>query len=99
VRAGRLRKDARARGRVTATPAAWVSLDRDDNDASRFWSAVLSAMAECVPDDSPLWDLAPPAVADEPGFLAEIVDALDALDSPLRLVLDDVWVSCAHAVS
>lgn len=75
---------------VTAGPAAWVSLDRDDNDASRFWSAVLSAMAECVPDDSRLRDLAPPAVADEPDFLAEIVDVLDALDSPLRLVLDDV---------
>ncbi|MBP2323498.1 LuxR family maltose regulon positive regulatory protein [Kibdelosporangium banguiense] len=75
---------------VTATPVAWVSLDRDDNDASRFWSAVLSAMAECVPSDSPLRDLAPPAVADEPGFLAEVVDALDALDTPLRLVLDDV---------
>jgi LuxR family maltose regulon positive regulatory protein len=75
---------------VTATPAAWVSLNRDDNDASRFWSAVLSAMAECVPVDSPLRHLAPPAVGDEPTFLADIINALDALDSPLRLVLDDV---------
>lgn len=75
---------------VTATPVAWVSLDRDDNEAGRFWSGVLSAIAERVPVDSPLRDLAPPAVADDPGFLAEIVDALDALDIPLRLVLDDV---------
>ncbi|MCE7002212.1 LuxR C-terminal-related transcriptional regulator [Kibdelosporangium philippinense] len=75
---------------VADTTAAWVSLDRYDNDAGRFWSAVLSAMAECVPDDSPLRDLGRPAVADEPGFLAEIVDALDALDGPRLLVLDDV---------
>jgi LuxR family maltose regulon positive regulatory protein len=69
---------------------AWVSLEATDNDAGRFWAAVLSAVGECpaVPADSQLRWLVPP---DEPDadFLAEVVDAFDMLPEPLFLVLDD----------
>lgn len=69
---------------------AWVSLDSDDNDVTRFWSAVLASIAECavVPEDSRLRELIPPDEVDT-DFLAEIVDALDLLSDPLFLVLDD----------
>jgi LuxR family transcriptional regulator, maltose regulon positive regulatory protein len=71
--------------------AAWVRVDPDDVDTEVFWSAVLSALRGCtaVPVTSPLRDLVPPPV---PGadFLAEVVDALDALPVPVVLVLDDL---------
>lgn len=71
---------------------AWISLDSGDNEAGRFWSEVLAAIGECgvVPRDSPLRDLDPPAGPDVAGFLADLIDALDALPAPLFLILDEV---------
>ncbi|WP_208091995.1 helix-turn-helix transcriptional regulator [Candidatus Blastococcus massiliensis] len=72
---------------------AWMSLDVDDNDDHRFWSAVLSAFASCpsVPEDSGLRRLAIPArPSRDPLFLAAVVDAVDLLPDRVHLVLDDV---------
>lgn len=69
---------------------AWVSLDGADNEPRRFWAAVLKALREGVPTDNPLRTLEPPEANDQAGFLAEVVDALDALPSPACLVLDDL---------
>lgn len=72
---------------------AWVSLDADDNDDSRFWSAILEALctSSSVPADSPLRRLAvPPVPHADRAFLAEAADALDDLPGPVVLVLDDV---------
>ncbi len=80
----------RARGRGDT---AWVSLDSDDNEDGRFWSALLDAWStsEVVPGDSPLRRLAvPPNPSADPGFLAEVVNALDDLPVPVVLILDDV---------
>ncbi|MFL6141442.1 MAG: LuxR C-terminal-related transcriptional regulator [Labedaea sp.] len=70
---------------------AWVSLDADDNDERRFWSAILCAFGQCaaVPAANPLHDLRIRAGNTQVDFLAELVDALDALPAPVRLVLDD----------
>ncbi|MBP2323497.1 LuxR family maltose regulon positive regulatory protein [Kibdelosporangium banguiense] len=76
-----------------SSDTAWVSLDSDDNDDRRFWSAVLAALDACpaIPPDNPLRELVLPALpSTDPGFLAEIVDVLDGLPSPVRLVLDDL---------
>src|SRR3712207_9197205 len=59
---------------------AWMSLDADDNDDHRFWSAVLTALASCaaVPEDSAARRLAVPArPSRDPTFLAAGVDAVD----------------------
>lgn len=72
---------------------AWVSLDADDNEDRRFWSALLDAMAtsRTAGVDSPLPDLAVPASpSTDPTFLADVVNALDDLPAPVLLVLDDV---------
>lgn len=76
---------------------AWVSLDGDDNDAQRFWSAVLGAVTECpcIGPGSPLRELRPPTVPDDPSFVAAVVDAFDSLPSPVRLVLDDLHEAVA----
>ncbi|WP_345603900.1 LuxR C-terminal-related transcriptional regulator [Pseudonocardia adelaidensis] len=72
---------------------AWVSLDEDDNNDRRFWSAVLSAFAACaaVPSDNALHAIAVPGrPSRDPEFLAAVVDAVGAVPRPVRLVLDDV---------
>lgn len=72
---------------------AFVSLDGDDRDERRFWSAVLNALAAQpgVPAGSPLHTLGVPAnPAADPGFLSRVVDALDALPAPVFLILDGV---------
>jgi LuxR family transcriptional regulator, maltose regulon positive regulatory protein len=76
---------------------AWVRIDRDDDDPRRLWSAVLAAIGRCrsVPPSSRLrtgpadagWDL---SAGGSPEFLAELIEALATLPSPLRLVLDDI---------
>jgi LuxR family maltose regulon positive regulatory protein len=75
-----------------AADKAWVSLDADDDDARRFWTAVLSAACACavVPANSRLHALAEPGTPDAPGFVAEVIDAFAALPAPLYLVLDDL---------
>jgi LuxR family maltose regulon positive regulatory protein len=72
---------------------AWVSLDSDDNDDGRFWSALLDALSTtaAVPRGSPLRRLTVPAnPSGDPGFLAEVVNALDELPRPVLLILDDL---------
>jgi LuxR family maltose regulon positive regulatory protein len=79
--------------RSGAADTAWVSLDADDNEECRFWSAFLDALAACpsVPSESPLRTLAvPPRPSSTLGFLAEVVNALDDLPGTVRLVLDDL---------
>ncbi|MEU7790283.1 LuxR C-terminal-related transcriptional regulator [Amycolatopsis sp. NPDC049159] len=71
---------------------AWVSLDGDDNDEPRLWTAILAALSRCaaVPADSSLHRLEPPRPGRRPEFLAELGDALAGLRRPMRLVLDDL---------
>jgi LuxR family transcriptional regulator, maltose regulon positive regulatory protein len=75
-----------------AADKAWVSLDAGDDDAGRFWTAVLNAACACavVPLTSRLHQLSPPDTPDAPGFVAEAIDAFAALPAPLYLVLDDL---------
>ncbi|WP_345603720.1 LuxR C-terminal-related transcriptional regulator [Pseudonocardia adelaidensis] len=72
---------------------AWVSLDDDDSDDRRFWSAVLASLGSCaaVPAGNPLHALIVPGrPSRDPVFLAAVVDAIAALPGPVRLVLDDI---------
>lgn len=69
----------------------WLTLDADDNDASRFAADLLAALAgaELDPADT-LSSLIPPMGARVDEFLPGFVNGLAALREPTLLVLDDV---------
>ncbi|MBO0848187.1 MAG: AAA family ATPase [Pseudonocardia sp.] len=72
---------------------AWVTVDDDDNDERRFWSAVLAALCSCpsVPAWSALRTMGPPGAGEQmPTFVASVVEALSVLPEPIRLVFDDL---------
>ncbi|WP_345341395.1 AAA family ATPase, partial [Actinomycetospora succinea] len=75
-------------GRATA----WVSLEPEDRDPRRLWSAVLEALTSlsAVPPSSRLHRLVVSRSTVAPEFLTELTEALAALPTPVRLVLDDV---------
>lgn len=73
---------------------AWVSLDRSDNDASRFWAYVLAALADAgVPIDHECYRAIERANSDAvETVIAPIINALASSDQPAVLVLDDFHV-------
>jgi LuxR family transcriptional regulator, maltose regulon positive regulatory protein len=86
-------------------PTAWLSLDAWDRDEGRWWLSVITALCACpqIPADSALRRLTSPASeghfpdgSDGTPFLATVLDALDDLPQPIRLVLDDVHEIVGH---
>jgi LuxR family transcriptional regulator, maltose regulon positive regulatory protein len=71
---------------------AWVSVDADDNDPRRLWSAVLSALQTLPSLRNGLADgSAGDARSRYEGDLVDVLaEMLDGCDPPVRVVLDDV---------
>src|SRR5688572_12647912 len=72
---------------------AWISLDADDNDPRRLWSAVLAALLALpsLSRDVHLQRIAAAAQrAHVDDLVGELADAFDSPESPVRVVLDDV---------
>jgi LuxR family transcriptional regulator, maltose regulon positive regulatory protein len=68
---------------------AWVTVERDEHDAQRFWLQLIAALADAAPAD--IVERVSPA----PSFAGSVVverlrDQLGLLDKPLRLVIDDL---------
>ncbi|MCR3718360.1 MULTISPECIES: LuxR C-terminal-related transcriptional regulator [Prauserella salsuginis group] len=76
-------------GRAGATPV-WVSLDADDNDEPRFWSALLQAVENGVPSVRERPVSVPAHPSEDPEFLATIAETLGSVAGGAVLVLDDV---------
>lgn len=83
--------DWRARRIAMQCPVAWVTLDEDDNDPNSFvtyltraLSDALGRLADHVPELGPEPGGASPKVA-----LTSVINALDSIDVPVTLILDD----------
>lgn len=75
-------------------PVAWVSLDSEDNDPTRFWSYLLAAINRAVPDMGNqalalLHAARPPHLE---AVLSELINVLAASAADLELALDDYQV-------
>lgn len=76
---------------------AWVSLDEQDNDLARFWTAVLFALRRCPPEarDLPFAQLETfhaPAPAELAVLLTTWLNDLAAREDDITLILDDYQV-------
>jgi LuxR family transcriptional regulator, maltose regulon positive regulatory protein len=77
--------------RLPGTPC-WLSLDADDNDASRLIADLLSALRDAgatTPGDA-LDQLTAPTGACTERFLPHLVNALTELRAPVVMVLDEI---------
>lgn len=83
--------------RAAGVPAAWLALDEHDDDPYVLWSGLLRASGRAVRGldaaaEVRLAALTPPADAGNRGFLTAFAEAVDALQGPLWVLLDDVHV-------
>ena len=78
-------------GAAQAVPAAWLSLDEDDNDPVRFLTYVVAALNGVQPSvgSAALTMLRSPHPAPTKVILTSLLNDLDCLPGDLILVLDD----------
>lgn len=69
--------------------AAWVSVERRERDAQRFWSAVVNALCAAAPDGA-IEPLAPSPVFDGGVVVKRLARELGSLKQQLILVIDDL---------
>lgn len=69
---------------------AWLSLDEDDNDPTRFWRYVLAALDRVIDvDDSVRTLVANPGRASSEGLARAFIHEVENLSEDLAVVLDD----------
>lgn len=73
---------------------AWVTLDTADRDESTFWASVLASLQACPGVRPPVTGAA--GTVGPEALRATVVEALDDLPAPARLVLDDVHEILGH---
>jgi LuxR family transcriptional regulator, maltose regulon positive regulatory protein len=78
---------------------AWYALDRFDDDPVLLWDGILAALraTEGFPPTSALHDLVASPLQVAGAFVDAMVEAVEALGSPVSLVLDDVHLLTAPA--
>jgi LuxR family maltose regulon positive regulatory protein len=78
----------------TSRPVAWVSLDRDDNDPTRFWRYLVAALGRVCAGvaERVLPLLAAPTVLSGEGVATAVINELEAASDDVVLVLDDYHV-------
>ena len=71
---------------------AWLDLDRHDDEPFLLWNALLAALraSNAFAEDDPFHALRSPQGGPDGAFLAELMGAVERLEQPLWLVLDDV---------
>jgi len=76
--------------RPSPVATAWLRIDGDDNDPRRLWASVLAALAPHIPLTASIRSSFARSPAEHTRLVAELVDDLDVLPYPIRLILDDV---------
>lgn len=81
-------------------PAAWLSLDEDDNDPARFLSYLIAALQKVRPGigQGVLPALQVPQPPPIEGSLTALLNEIAEMDEPFTLVLDDYHVITAQAI-
>ena len=78
-----------ANDRMAHQPVAWVTLEREDNQPTTFWTYLIEAMRRAEPS-LPEFGPLPPVEGIERSMLGRLATALCGLPQPITLVLDGV---------
>jgi LuxR family transcriptional regulator, maltose regulon positive regulatory protein len=72
--------------------SAWVSVQREETDATHFWGMVMDALrgSGAIAAGDPLATLVPAPTGSQAEFLQRLLEGLGRLEGPLLLVLDDL---------
>ena len=73
-----------------ADHAAWVSVERGEQDTQRFWLAVVRELRAAVGPEAFVEQLAPTPQFDGDALVARLVSQLGTLEEPVVLVVDDL---------
>ena len=75
---------------ASGDPAAWVSVERDEQDAQRFWLWVIDELAKAAGDDGSVRRTSPSPGFDGEGVVDQLLSDLTTLDDRVVLVIDDL---------
>jgi LuxR family maltose regulon positive regulatory protein len=70
--------------------AAWVTVERDEQDPQRFWVSVIDALRRIPGADATVRELAPAPVFDGKVLIDRLVEEVGALAETVVLVVDDL---------
>ncbi|MBV8710585.1 MAG: AAA family ATPase, partial [Solirubrobacterales bacterium] len=85
-------------GRGGAQPAAWVSVERGERDAQRFWSEVVGELQAATPADVTIGELVPTPDFDGEIVVKRLVSELASAAGLVVLVIDDVHEIAASEI-
>ena len=69
---------------------AWVTLDRQEGDAQRFWLSVVERLRSVLGEDGIVGGLAPAPEFDGDGLVRRLISELEGLAMPILLLIDDL---------
>ena len=69
---------------------SWVTVERQESDSQRFWLSVVERLRAASGTDGLIEELAPTPEFDGEGLVQRLTSQLDALASPVMLVIDDL---------
>ena len=73
-----------------ADRVAWVSVERGERDAQRFWLSAIEKLADAVDQDVPVERVGATPAFDGEAAVERLLSELDSLERPVVLVIDDL---------
>ncbi len=82
-------------------PVAWLSLDQDDNDPTRFWTYLIAALQTVRPSlgEAALAALQSPQPPPIQALLTNLINQIASSPDPIHLVLDDSHLITLAAIN
>ena len=78
------------RSPAVSDPVAWVSVERDEEDAQHFWLSLIDALAGAVHEEGLVERVSATPAFGGDGVIEPLLSSLDGLEAPVVLMIDDL---------
>ena len=78
------------RSPAVSDPVAWVSVERDEEDAQHFWLSLIDALAGAVHEEGLVERISATPAFHGDGIIEPLLSSLDGLEAPVVLMIDDL---------